>query len=400
MSEEFMRYALRLALIAALLAGCASPPPPAAPTDRQGLLHDNLFPKVAVLSYEQIVSLSPEMRSYLETNISPRPYQDERREALINALARNGHLHLEFDAERTRTAAEAFKDRSGNCLSLTVMVGSMAEALGLHSQYQRVVTDETWSRVDNNYLLIGHVNLALSPSNQHVIFPPMSRQDTVIDFLPSEDLHGLNAEPIDESTVVAMFMNNRAVESLVRNDYPTAYAWARSAILQEPGLRDPYNTLGVIYQRAGDVAEAEQVFRELLARKPDDTLAMANLIPVLNRTGRTGEAQKLTAQLHEIEPYPAYYYFNQGRAAMRAGDYASAKALFQREIDRAPYNDEFHFWLASAEAALGDMPNARQELQRALDSSTTRNQHDLYANKLLHLSAQLNAQKQAATTSN
>jgi Tfp pilus assembly protein PilF len=382
-----MRHAFLAALLTAALAGCASEEAPVASNDSQRMLHDNLFKKVAVLAPDEIVALSPEMLDYLDTNIAIKPYNDARREALLNALAKKGHLRLEFDAERTRTASEAFKDRSGNCLSLTIMVGSMAQALGLKVQYQRVITDETWSRVDNNYLLIGHVNLALSPSNKDVVFPPTSRQDTVVDFIPSEDLHGMKAESIDENTVIAMFMNNRSVESLVRNDYDSAYAWVRAAIAMDPNLSDSYNTLGVVYQRAGDLKEAEQVFKLMLVHQPHNTLVMSNMITVLNQTGRSSEAQVLSAQLRKIEPYPAYYYFNQGRAAMRAGDFAKAKDMFEREVERAPYNDEFHFWLASAEASLGDMPNAKQELQRALEASTTRREHDLYANKLLHLSS-------------
>jgi Tfp pilus assembly protein PilF len=380
-----MRHAFLAALLTAALAGCASEEAPVAANDSQRMLHDNLFKKVAVLAPDEIVALSPEMLDYLDTNIAIKPYNDARREALLNALAKKGHLRLEFDAERTRTASEAFKDRSGNCLSLTIMVGSMAQALGLKVQYQRVITDETWSRVDNNYLLIGHVNLALSPSNKDVVFPPTSRQDTVVDFIPSEDLHGMKAESIDENTVIAMFMNNRSVESLVRNDYDSAYAWVRAAIAMDPNLSDSYNTLGVVYQRAGDLKEAEQVFKLMLVHQPHNTLVMSNMITVLNQTGRSSEAQVLSAQLRKIEPYPAYYY--QGRAAMRAGDFAKAKDMFEREVERAPYNDEFHFWLASAEASLGDMPNAKQELQRALEASTTRREHDLYANKLLHLSS-------------
>ncbi len=354
----------------------------------KSVLHDEMFHQVSVLSPDEITALSPEMQNYLLSTIAVKhKYFDTRRSALLTAFSKKGQLHLEFDAERTRTVAEAFHDRSGNCLSLTLMVGSMAKALGLHTQYQRVITDETWNRVDNNYLLIGHVDIALSPSDDHVVFPPTSRQDTIVDFVPTSDLHGMRAESIDESTVVAMFMNNRAVESLVQKDYDLAYAWVKASMLLDPTLADPYNTLGVIYQRRGDLPEAEQAFRVVLTREPRNTLVMSNIISVLNQEGRNGEADVLAQHLKEIEPYPAYYYYTLGRAAMTSRDFVTAKKMFQREVDRAPYNDEFHFWLASADAYLGDMDGAKTELKLALEASTTRHQQDLYANKLVHLTS-------------
>ena len=381
-----MRVSL-LAIASLALAACANPETPRMADASRSILHDDMFRQVAVLSPEQITALSPEMQTYLVSNIAIKPFFDARREALLHALGKKGQLHLEFDAERTRTVAEAFHDHSGNCLSLTLMVGSMAQELGLHAQYQRVITDETWSRIDNNYLLIGHVDVVLSPSDEHVVFPPTSRQDAVVDFIPTADLHGMHAESIDESTVVAMFMNNRAVESLVQKDYDSAYSWVKASMLLDPTLADGYNTLGVIYQRRGKLHEAEQAFRLVLAREPRNTLVMSNIIAVLNQEGRSSDAEVLAQRLKEIEPFPAYYYFNLGRAAMTAGDYGYAKKMFQREVDRAPYNDEFHFWLASADAYLGEMDDAKIQLKLALEASTTRHQQDLYANKLIHLTS-------------
>jgi tetratricopeptide (TPR) repeat protein len=378
-----------LSAIASLaLAACASQETPRMADATRTVLHDEMFHPVAVLSPDEITGLSPEMQDYLLSSIVVRhKFVDARREELLRALTTKGQLRLEFDAERTRTVAEAFHDHSGNCLSLTLMVGSMARALGLHAQYQRVLTDATWNRVDNNYLLIGHVDVVLSPSDDHVVFPPTSRQDTVVDFIPTSDLHGMRAEEIDETTVVAMFMNNRAVESLVVKDYDQAYSWVRASMRLDPTLVDSYNTLGVIYQRRGKFKEAEQAFQLVLAREPRNTLVMSNMIAVLNQEGRHNEADLLAAHLKEIEPFPAYFYFNQGRTAMGAGDYVTAQRMFQREVDRAPYNDEFHFWLARADAYLGDFDDARAELKLALEASTTRHQHDLYANKLLHLTS-------------
>ena len=75
-------------------------------------------------------------------------------------------------------------------------------------------------------------------------------------------------------------------------------------------------------------------------------------------------------------------------AAMAAGGTAhgvSSRGLFEREVDRAGYNDEFHFWLGVADFQLGDVAAARKEITMAMETSTTRDQHQLYAAKLAWL---------------
>ena len=55
-----------------------------------------------------------------------------------------------------------------------------------------------------------------------------------IDFLPAGTSRGLRTWVIDESTIIAMYMNNRAVESLTSGAVNDAYWWAREAIMQDP----------------------------------------------------------------------------------------------------------------------------------------------------------------------
>ena len=73
---------------------------------------------------------------------------------------------------------------------------------------------------------------------------------------------------IDEQTVVAMYMNNRAAEALARGRFADAYAWAREAIRQDPNFTSTYNTLGAVYQRAGRPADAERAYAYAIDARP------------------------------------------------------------------------------------------------------------------------------------
>ena len=59
--------------------------------------------------------------------------------ALLEALYTQGELRLEYDARRTRTAAEAFDARMGNCLSLVIMTAAFATEMQLQVRFQDVL---------------------------------------------------------------------------------------------------------------------------------------------------------------------------------------------------------------------------------------------------------------------
>ena len=70
----------------------------------------------------------------------------------------------------------------------------------------------------------------------------------------------MRSRDISEETIVAMYMNNKGVEALVDGRVDDAYAWVREAIVQSPEYLGSHNTLGVIYMRRGDLAQARQRF--------------------------------------------------------------------------------------------------------------------------------------------
>ena len=371
----------RLALLTTslLLAACASAPAPQQP---ERLFNDALFKAPSTnVSAAEVFALSPEMREYLGRNIAPRVRALGRQQVLVDAFYHPGQLQLEYDSAMTRNAAEAFAVRSGNCLSLVIMTAAFAKELGLAVRYQQVFTDETWSRIGDFYFAIGHVNLSLGRKPSDTKFGKNEWDQMTIDFQPPANLRGLRTWVIDESTIVAMYMNNRAVESLTTEQLDNAYWYAREAIIREPRFMAAYNTLGVVYHRHGNLAEAQLAFEFVLDREPANTNAMSNLALVLHDQGRFAAAAELNRKLERMEPNPPFAYFKRGLAAMSEGNYELARNMFSKEVDRAAYYHEFHFWLALAEIGLGDTDGARKHMAIAIENSTTREDHDLYAAK-------------------
>jgi Tfp pilus assembly protein PilF len=366
-------------LLSLILAGCASTPV----TQRPGhLFNDHLFAAASErVGAEDVFALSDEMKRYLSAEIAGPVRSKGPQKGLFDALYLKGQLKLEYDAVMTRNAAQAFAARSGNCLSLVIMTAAFAKEMGLSVRYQSALLEDTWSRSGDIQFFIGHVNVTLGPRLPN----DRSRSvdtDLTIDFLPPSEIRGLRTRAISEDTVVAMYMNNRAAELLTEGRVNDAYWWARAAIGQDPGFLRSYNTLGVIYRRHGNPAEAETVLAYALEREPDNLHIMSNLVSVLDAQGRVAESRMMALRLEQIEPDPPFSFYNRGLAALRAGNFRAARDFFAKEIDRAPYYHEFHYWLAVAYVGLGEMEKAKNQLTVAMDYSTSRKDRDVYAAKL------------------
>jgi hypothetical protein len=373
-------------LLLLLLAGCASVSPAGRPPPPE-LFTDSAFQAPSEpASTAGLFELSPDMRSYLR---SPA-FQMRLRErgavrGLLDALYARGELKLEYESTFTRTAAQTYAARTGNCLSLVIMTAAFARELGMVVRFQNVDVDETWSRNGGLYLASSHVNLALGRRASDAMLGADVERLLVVDFLPPPEAARFRTRTLDEQDIVTLYMNNRAVEAMVQDRIDDAYWWAKGAVSQPDAPVIAYNTLGVVYQKHGDMAQAERVFRAALERDPDSVVAMQNLVPVLVANGKLAESAALAARVARLDPNPPFRFFDEGMRAFDKGEYAKAKALFEREAERAPYNDEFHFWLAVACLRLGEQARAREELALALDTSTRRDARDRYSAKLTHL---------------
>jgi len=382
------RLASLLLVVPLLLAGCASTPQHTAPPP---LFADVSFkPPSEPVGAQNLFTLSPAMKAYVHSPAFEARLRNKSPErGLIDALYSKTDLKLEYDSSRTRTAAETYEARAGNCLSLVIMTAAFARELGMTVHFRSVMVDETWSRESGLYLVASHVNIALGHRKPTgMLYDESAEHELVVDFLPPPDASRLRSRQLEEEDIVALYLNNRAAESLVQGKLDDAYWWARAAVATNPPNAVVYNTLAVIYQRHGDLVMAERAFRTALEREPESVVVMRNLGPLLEQTGRKAEAAELARRVASIEPVPPFQYFDKGMEALKAGDYAAARKLFEREVKRAPYYDEFHFWLAVTLVQLGEASAAREQLALAIDTSTKSDNRQLYSAKLAHLKRQ------------
>lgn len=375
--------ALVVAVIASL-GGCASAPQDRPPT---GVFVSSAFaPPSERIDSSAALAMSPAMRQFADTEMAAQVRHKGPRTGLIDALYTRGSLQIDYDAEVTRTAAEAFEARRGNCMSLVLMTAAFARHLNIPLHYNSVVVDESWTRFNGLYFVTGHVNVSLGrPLSAGRVSGFGDPSYLTVDFLHPDEVVHQRSRVIDESMVVAMYLNNRAAESLAVGKIDDAYWWAREAIQTDARWLAAYNTLAVLYRRKGMLAESLATLRVVLDREAGNTQALSNLILVLRDLGRHAEADGYARQLTQLQPIPPYQLFDEGVAAMRDGAYEKARQLFRKELARDAYVPEFHFWLGLANYGLGDLTGAGAEMSRAMENSATLHDRQLYGAKLAWL---------------
>lgn len=379
------RQALAAAAVA-MLAGCASSP--VEPPGAEALFAEAAFsPAIARPDAARVFALDAAMQAFVETRIAPHLHERSPQRALIDALYSDRQLVIDYDAELTRTAAETFEARAGNCLSLVIMTGAFAKALGLAVRLQSVEVDHSWAREGDLALYMGHVNIAIGRRVGVVRTVQDSPDWWTVDFMSPPEARRLRTLPITEQRVVAMYFNNKAAESMAHGSLDDAYAWSRAAIEADRLYTDAYNTLGVVYLRRGLLAESERALQATLARRGDHPQALANLAIVWRRQGRDAQAQEVEERLARMKALSPFATFERGRRAYEAGDYREARELFQRALAVSNDYHEFHFWLALAQWRLGEDADALRHLRLAEENSLTRRQQSLYAMKQRWLQA-------------
>jgi Tfp pilus assembly protein PilF len=364
--------------------GCATAPRPL----DASVFDDARYQPLPRVDPAEAMRVSDAMRAFVTRDLAPLVRRHGAQAALGMVMQRRGWIEVEYDDSRTRTAAQAFDARAGNCMSLVMLTGALARELGLQVYFQEALASQQWSRRAGLHVASGHVNVTLvKPRWKSLGVSWDSSAALTIDFMPSAEAARQRTRLVGEDRLLAMYANNRAVESLADRRLPLAYAWARAALQRDPTYLGAANTLAVIDHAGGHHAAAERALREVLAREHDNTRALSNLVAVLHAQGRTREADDTAARLAALEPDRPFEYFELGLQALAAGEATTARALFLKELARDPDYHEFHFGLAQAEARLGNTAAARRHLERAAELSPESGTRARYAAKVERLRA-------------
>jgi len=318
---------------------------------------------------EQVLALSPEMRAFLAANVNPRSSDSLKLRQLVGAIFDPATFGLQYD-ERTRTAAETFRTRRGNCLSFSTMFVAMAREVGLRASYQEVDIPPDWSLDKDTLVLNRHVNvrLVIEPTGTLVV------DFNVADFRASYDMR-----EISDLEAMWQFANNVGVEHMQAGDTAVALASFRAAIEGSNGRFSPaWTNLGTLYLRHGDLARAEAAYRQALRADRWNLVAMSNLAYLAERMGDPQRAARYRKRVARYRWHNPYYRYELAKQALAASELDAAIGHLRYAIRQKPGEDRFYDLLATCYERQGDQRAARRWRERAREVAASHALQDAY----------------------
>ena len=267
---------------------------------------------------------------------------DEARCERLRAALLDGRAFT-FEYERTSTfsAAEAFENRRGNCVSFTNLLIALARSLGIRLQAALVSTRGISEREGDVIVTYNHMVAV------HTVVG--SPDVKVYDFYRIAEEKAPLLTLLDDFAVAAIRASNDGVAHLGRGEYAEAEHDLEIAVKLAPRLGSLYANLGLAKWRNGDPAGAFAVFRRGLEVEPRCPPLLQNLAALYVDQHRPAEAQAALAALDMRRASP-YALIVRGDLALREGN---VKGAIRNYREAATLDSKLADpWLAIARAEL------------------------------------------------
>ena len=282
---------------------------------------------------------------------------------VLFAPREEGGLGMTYDNGRTRTVAEVWAERKGNCLSMTAFFVAAAQSIGIRTTYAEALNTTHWRRSGS-----------LIRFERHVV--ALVLNDMVADFTPQLRKRAGHyvVSPLTDKRFRSLFYSNRAVEALGLGHLEEAMTLARTALEADPKCGIGWNLMGVVNDAQGDTAQAERDFLRALALDPKDGTPVGNLERLFRATGRLEEADTYRKMGEEVRRKDPYFHADLAQEALEAGDLQEAARRIHMALGLQPQEPEFFLLEGRLQQAQGHWDEAIKAIRKARAGSDPRQQ--------------------------
>ena len=355
-----------------LICGCSAPPkavePQAAMWQDAHFAYDDALVTVTERS---LFALDGDLvRSLRADPVVTQGNQATRTAHLLSLIFGPDLKAFAYAGGHSTQAADTWRARHGDCLSLSVLSVALARVLEVPVQLQEVRVPANFDRRDGVDFLNRHVNV-LVPNERELraMGRTLPAGYIVIDFEPQIGARR-KGDALEDRAVLARFYNNLAAEQLARGEDRLAYAHFKAAILAKPAYAASYSNLAQLYLRAGLPTAAEMALLRAVALNDESGLALSSLHQLVLNQGREAEARVYERRLQLLREQDPYYWLGLGLDRLRQAQVQQAIDALQRAQALTRGFAEVHRYLAIAYWQAGKPHLARDQLAMlsALDS--------------------------------
>lgn len=276
---------------------------------------------------------------------------------LRDFLLDDRHFPFTYDPGLTLTAAEAFEQRQGNCVSFTNLFIAMARSVGLPVS-AAVIPSHRESSVEGPFVVV----------NDHVVAVFVRPLKTrVFDFAASHDRPPVGFRILDDREVRALYVNNKGAEFLKQGALEPALERFELAVELAPEFVGAWGNLGVTRRRLGDTDGAIAAYQAALELSPTNPTILNNLSRLY---AWSGQAERSAAVLEDVSVRQATPHELMLLAArkLESGDAAAASQLYRRAARLDDGLAGPHVALARIALAQGRRGAAARHVERALSA--------------------------------
>jgi len=347
--------ALALAMVSASLFGVASADSLAAADRRRAELEAIRARGLDLGEVVRADELTPQMRSWVLERVPREGTPLDRLRILLTELLGPEGLGLEYDPERTRTAAETFNERRANCLSFALLFSSLAREVGVDTHYLKVKRLESYRRREDLIVASGHLTVGYGTGPEQLI----------LEFRVGPGLDYRASTRVDDIAVLALYYSNRGAELVGTNEFSAAVDALETAVRLDPTLPEAWANLGVAQRRMGDLEGAERAYRRAIEVDDDHMAAYFNLAALLRLRGDRDAGRQLLRLLDQRGNRNPFIYLALGDQSLEGGRRKEAERFYRRALDLKPRSAEVHAAMGEWFLAGGDAGKAARWLERA-----------------------------------
>lgn len=302
------------------------------------------------------LALDDEIRALLAEHIPPGIPVEQRVARLQEMLYAEEYLHMQYSDHRTHTAAEVFRAREGNCLSVMNLFVAMARHVGVEANFQTVQVRPSWDRRGDVLVVSQHINATGKFSVQRRF---------VVDFTPEIALQQLTANIISDQQARALYFNNLGVEAMVAGDLDQAIKYFKNALFLDRELSIAWNNVGAAYKRQEQPELAEYSYQMAFNADDSNASAINNLAKLYRSQGKARLAREYEMAISQVNEMNPYYHFALGSVAYGQDDLDTARQAFRRALRLKEVEPDFYLALAQVYRDLGYTGQAQELVQTA-----------------------------------
>jgi len=337
---------------------------------------------ISIETSHEVFKLDDDMRAMVQAKLINNLTASQKAKVLLEHLFDEENISLNYEGNANVTAIQAYRSKSANCMSLTIMAYALAKEAGMNISFQEVDVPEYWVRNGQYSLLTGHVNLIVKENdgvNRRVVWGERSTQ---IDFDPFVAKKHFPSHIIKKHTLLAMFYNNKGAEALVNNDLTTAYQYIKAATQTDPLFASAWGNLGILYKLSNNYDIAESAYRHAVSLKPNNLTSLGNLALLLNKQGRVDEAKPIDEYIFKRRIKNPYYHALLANEAFFNKSYQQALQHYKKAISLDDEQHEFYFGLAKTYFKQDRLRLAKRAMSKAVALTKAKDTQRQYIAKL------------------